>query len=369
MTGIKIVMVGDSLRQNGGIATVERLILRYQLPTLDIHLIGTHESGTMAHRIAIFAQGLVQLIRRLLTRQVDLVHVHIADWGSVPRKVIVVLIALLFRQPVVMHAHGPEFHLTYRALPIWTRRFLQWVFRQCAQFIVLSQSWQDFYVNSLNLDRSRVVVLSNPIELPDTIPDRLSDRSTQNIIILFLGRIGCRKGTFDLIQAFSQVAVHQPSLRLLLAGDGDLEQGIALVDQLQLGDQVRFLGWIDDRQRNTLLAQADLFVLPSYNEALPMALLEAMAWGLPVITCPVGGIPDVVVGNENGLLVTPGDVGQLAVAMQTLVDDPLLRQSLGLAARRRVSEFDVRQYMVKLEKIYGDCVPLPRRGAGLTLRV
>jgi glycosyltransferase involved in cell wall biosynthesis len=112
------------------------------------------------------------------------------------------------------------------------------------------------------------------------------------------------------------------------------------------------LGWIDSDKRNELLLKADLFILPSYNEALPMALLEAMAWGLPVIVTPVGGIPEVVTADENGLLVTPGDIQQLSSAMQSLITNEDLRLRLGDAARASAIEFDVTKYCVNLVNIY-----------------
>lgn len=359
MHTLKIVMLGDSLNHQGGITTVQRLILKYRSPTLNICHITTHEDGTIAHRIKIFGRGITALIGHLLTQKVELVHIHIADGGSVLRKAIVALIAMLFRYPVVMHAHGPKFHLTYETLPAIAQQALGWFFQHCSQVIVLSQSWQDFYINHLDLDAKKVVILPNPIELPASQPNHFPalDQNAQELVVLFLGRVGNRKGTFDLIQAFSRLPLHQRnSLRLLIGGDGDLDKGKALVEQLQLVDRVSFLGWVDDNQRNALLAKADIFVLPSYNEALPMALLEAMAWGVPVITCPVGGIPDVVIANKNGLLVPPGDVQQLSEAMQSLVNTPSWRQKLGLEAQKSVTKFDVRHYVKKLENIYHACI-------------
>lgn len=358
MNSLKVVMVGDSLEHQGGITTVEKLILRYRSPTLDIHHIATHERGTIAHRIKIFGQGLVTLIGQLLVQKVDVVHIHCADGGSVLRKSIVAVIAMLFRHPVVMHVHA-ELDITYKTLPVLAQMSVGWIFRHCNRLVLLSQSMQSFYVNHLNLDEKKVVLLPNMIELPESVPDRtpVRDERTQELVILFLGRITKLKGVFDLIQAFSRLSMRQQrSLQLSLAGDGDLDQARILVEQLQLADRVSFLGWVDDQQRNALLAKAALFVLPSYTEQLPMAILEAMAWGVPVITCPVGGIPDVIVAGENGLLVPPGDVQQLSEAIQSLIDDPSLRRSLGLESRKSVTEFDVRHYMMKLENIYRDCI-------------
>jgi glycosyltransferase involved in cell wall biosynthesis len=358
MNILKVTMVGNSLNHQGGITTVQRLILQYQPSTLDVHQIATHERGTITHRIKMFGLGLVALIGHFLTQKVDLVHIHCADGGSVLRKAIVALIAMLFHHPVVMHVHA-DLDLTYKALPAIAQMSLKWVFQRCDRFILLSQSMQNFCIKRLNLDEKKMVILPNPIELPQTIPDRSSalDEKTHELVILFLGRISKLKGVFDLIQAFSRLSTGQRrSLKLLLAGDGDIEQAKLLVEQLQLADHVIFLGWIDANKRNALLSKADIFALPSHTEQLPMAILEAMAWGVPVITCPVGGIPDVVVSGKNGLLVPPGNVKQMADAMQSLVDDPSLRRSLGLEAQRRATEFDIRHYVMQLEKIYLDCI-------------
>ncbi|MBW4467862.1 MAG: glycosyltransferase family 4 protein [Pegethrix bostrychoides GSE-TBD4-15B] len=348
---LQIVMLGDSLTHNGGITSVEKLILRYSLSTVAVHHIATHESGSVAHRLKIFGLGLVQFIRCLLSHPVDLVHIHLADWGSIPRKAIAMLIALLFRKPVVMHAHGGEFHLSYQAMPAAGRWLLRRLFQRCCRFITLSKSWQNFYRDELDLAKRRVVILPNPIELPERIPDR---QGHPGLTLLFMGKIGSRKGAFDLIQAFARLP--DPAAQLWLAGDGELERAKALVTQLNLTDRVQILGWINAEQRRQMLAAADIFVLPSHNEALPMAMLEAMAWGLPVVSCPVGGIAEFVCSGQSGLLVPPGDIDQLSQALRRLMDDAALRQSLGQAARQVVMPLDVQRYVVELEQLYRDCL-------------
>lgn len=349
---LQIVMLGDSLAHNGGITSVEKLILRYSLSTVAIHHIATHENGSVAHRLKIFGRGMVQFIRRLIHHPVDLVHIHLADWGSIPRKAIALLIALLFRKPVVMHAHGGEFHLSYQAMPAAGRWLLRRLFQRCARLITLSKSWQNFYRDELDLAKPQVVMLPNPIELPERVPNR---QHHPGLTLLFMGKIGSRKGAFDLIRAFAQLPA---SAHLWLAGDGELEQAKALVSQLNLTERVQILGWIDAEQRSQMLAAADIFVLPSHNEALPMALLEAMAWGLPVVSCPVGGIAEFVCSGQSGLLVPPGDVDQLSQALRRLINDAALRQSLGQAARQVVMPLDVQRYVVELEQLYRDCLAL-----------
>lgn len=93
-------------------------------------------------------------------------------------------------------------------------------------------------------------------------------------------------------------------------------------------------------------------LLPSYNEGLPMAILEAMSWGLPVITTPVGGIPEVIENGKTGLLITPGHIQELTAAMQSLIENPSFRLSLGFAARKRVEPLSIEHYSDALFSLY-----------------
>ena len=144
------------------------------------------------------------------------------------------------------------------------------------------------------------------------------------------------KATPVLVRAFLAVAEHRPDLRLLMIGDGDDRRLCEeLVRRSGKGHQVEFTGYRTDVEAQLKLA--DAFVLPSVNENLPLALLQAMAAGMPCIAASIGGIPEVLEGG-CGVLVTPGDAGSLRRAMERLIENPLLAAGLGAAARRKVTE-------------------------------
>ncbi len=347
---IKIMMIGASLEQNGGIATVEKLILKHANDNFEIRHITSHDEGDIKHRLMVFNQALIKLFWKLITQKVDIIYIHLSDGGSLVRKSIITLIGFIFNKPVFIHTHGAEFHVTYSRLPKLAKQFLSSLFCRCNGFIVLSTIWQDFYINNLGLNPERVFVLPNPTELPVTIPQRCNK---EKVTLLFCGRVGERKGAFDLIKAFANLpAATRNSSELILAGDGDIEQGKELVKSFNLVDKIKFLGWVDSKQRDSLLNQADVFILPSYNEGLPMAILEAMAWGLPIISTPVGGIPELVITHKNGFLVTPGHIEQLSQVIQSLTENQELRLSLGKDARETVIPFDVNNYCPQLLNIF-----------------
>ncbi len=347
---MKIIMLGESLSKQGGIVSVEKLILEQAIANLKIQHIPTLVDGSKARKILVFAKASGELFWRLLKKEADLLHIHVSDRGSAFRKAILTLIALGFRKPVVMHAHGAEFETFYSQLPAVIKQWLSWVFSKCDRFIVLSTFWKNYYIENLGLKAEQVIVLPNPVKIPSQVPHRIN---SHKINFVFLGRIGSRKGAFDLIKAFATLPVEQKTRsKLILAGDGEGAKARKLVESLNQIDYITVLDWVDSEQRDALLAQADIFVLPSYNEGLPMALLEAMSWGLPVITTPVGGIPELVTHSENGLLVNPGDIQQLSSAMQSLIESEKLRLSLGSAARESITHLDVKNYLSSLICIY-----------------
>ena len=190
----------------------------------------------------------------------------------------------------MLHAHGAGFDQFHRGLPAAVRRNVNRTLQRANVFITLSTQWRDFYVEECEMSPSQVVVLPNPVRCAREVPDRAGRTQVQ---FLHLGRLGKRKGTYDLVNAFAALPeALRDRARLVLAGDGDVEGVRKLA--APLGD-ARARAVVDRRRRSATgcSPQSDVFVLPSYAEGVPMSLLEAMAAGLPSITTPVGGIPDV----------------------------------------------------------------------------
>ncbi len=354
MKKLKVITLGPSLKEKGGMGSVATLIVNTAPADVQIQHICTWDGEASRHssvnRLQVFAWALLAFLWKLLRGEVDIVHFHVAERGSVLRKSILALIAMAFRKPVLMHTHGCEFHTFHEALPGGIEHVVNWVLQKCTYLIALSESWKDYYMTHCGVTAEQVVVLPNPVELPENVPDRAN---SDKIKFVFLGRIGKRKGAFDLLEAFARLEPeYRERAELTLAGIGELEQARSLAESLNIKQHVTFPAWVDPQARNRLLSKADVFLLPSYNEGLPMALLEAMSWGLPVITTPVGGIPEVVTHSETGLLVNPGDLQQLAEALQSLIENESLRLNLGRAARKRVAPLDTRIYMRSLCDLY-----------------
>lgn len=160
--------------------------------------------------------------------------------------------------------------------------------------------------------------------------------------LLFVGRYGERKGCSELIAALAQAraAGTEATLRFVGQEEYDGEERVLRddVEQFGVASSVEFAGLKDGPELAECYADAQVLCLPSRREGVPLVLLEAMSFGLPVIATPVGGIADYVEHERNGLLVPPGDVDALAVSIAMLAADPDLRTRLGEAARERIAE-------------------------------
>jgi glycosyltransferase involved in cell wall biosynthesis len=157
----------------------------------------------------------------------------------------------------------------------------------------------------------------------------------------------------------SVLAAH-PDARFWLGGDGEVQQVAALLAESSWGSSVRLLGWVEGEEKRAYLDRAAVFLLPSYAEGLPVAVLEAMAHGLAVITTPVGGIPEAIQPGETGVFVEPGDVSGITAACIELLKDEERRECLGSNARRLVGDqFEVQRVLAKLYQTYDELLNLP----------
>jgi glycosyltransferase involved in cell wall biosynthesis len=194
-----------------------------------------------------------------------------------------------------------------------------------------SRAMAAFLHRELRVPSDRLWVLQNGVTIP---PHRKRVDGIRTFATV--GSFEPCKATPALVEAFLTIAARRPGLQLRMVGDGpDRRRCEELVQQAGRQCSVEFTGYRTDVDAQ--LEQADVFVLPSLNENLPLSLLQAMAMGLPCIAADVGGIPEVL-DASCGILVTPGDAGALRGAMERIVDEPGLAARLGAAARRRVAE-------------------------------
>jgi glycosyltransferase involved in cell wall biosynthesis len=345
---LRVLMLGPDLQVRGGVAAVESALIGALPPEFAVTQVATMVEGSKWRKLITFAQALMRTLAQLRQRP-DVVHIHFASRASSVRKMLLARLALARGARLIMHAHGGGYRDYWATLSPASRSATVHTLARAHCLIVLGDTWREFFV-SLGVPRERIVVLPNPVSLPAVLPKRLG-RSFVRLV--YLGLFARPKGVFDLIDALTRL---KPDClgrtRLVLAGNGEVAQVRDLVERRGLARFVEVRDWLSPSERDRLLASADAFVLPSYAEGLPMSLLESMAWGLPVISTTVGSIPEHVHDGMQGLLVQPGDVSELAGAIERIVMDDALRRRMGEMARTAVEPLSLDLYAQKVAAIY-----------------
>lgn len=273
---------------------------------------------------------------------------HLAGRGSTARKLVLAAWAGLLGVPYVLHLHDYDYASDLARRPRWQFRAIRAMFRRAEQVIVLGQRDVGTVQVALDVPTSRITLLRNCV--PDPGPKPASRR--EHVSLLFLGRLGPRKGVPELLAALAGPAMPRSGWSATLAGDGEVDRYRREVAQRGLSGQVRVTGWVDADRSAQLRAGADILVLPSHAEGFAMAVLEGLAQGLAVVTTRVGGHGEVLADGRDCLLVPPGDVTALSDALARLIRDPALRRRLGAAGRELfLSRFGIDDYIRKLESI------------------
>jgi glycosyltransferase involved in cell wall biosynthesis len=351
-------MMGPSINSLGGVASVVNGYIQAGLfDRWDVDYLNTHVEGTKANKLATALSALFGLLWLLLKDDVALVHIHASERVSFWRKLIYILIALAARRPVVFHLHGGAFIQFYTdrcgRLAKWIVRF---VLEKSACVIGLSSQWKS---NILGIaPRAKAVSIFNSVSVAPSC-NALPQQGRRNIL-LFLGRLGQGKGTYDLLEAVARVRPAFPDIELQCGGDGELQQVAQWAKELGIEENIKILGWVKGEEKQRLLAEAAVYVLPSYIEGMPMGVLEAMAVGVPVITTTVGGIPDVINSGVDGILIEPGDVDALANAIALLLEDVDMRVKIGMAAKQKIMDcFSAEKILPQLEAVYRSLGAVP----------
>jgi|SRR6185312_9798368 len=346
-----VLMVGTDLAGMGGIRTVvEGYVAAGLFDEIDCTYVTTHRPGSHWTKVCAALSGWARVAAQLAMLDSPLVHVHLSSRASFWRKSVVCLLARLAGRPYLLHVHGSEFAQFYEECSPRAQRIVRDVLTRAALVLALSEAWRATLQGIA--PRARLEVLMNAVPLPPL--DEAQCREKRQPTLLFLGEVARHKGVLELARSFSRITRAFPQLQLVYSGTGRaIDEVRELTAQLELGDRVKFTGWVEAERKRAQFAAATIFVLPSYVEGMPMALLEAMSWGLPTIATAVGGVPEIITHEVNGLLVEPGDVVALAAAIARLTSDPQLRQRLGGAARATIAtRFSLDTAVGRLLEIY-----------------
>lgn len=352
----RVLMLGPALTQHGGMAAVERSYFdawdhnRYELRHIPTYM--SHHDRTIV-QLGRALRAFVWAAWSLLTWRPHVLHLHASWYASFYRKSLFLVLARVCRVPtILLHLHASGFQIFYDASSAFQRALIRSILRAAHRLIVLGEGWREYYrglAGSVPIE-----VLPNPVACPDSIPP-YSERLP---VVVSLGELGERKGTYDTLRAIPEILAIHPTAEFWLGGDGDVQEVQAIVDHESWRGRVKILGWVDGSEKDGILRRARIFLLPSRNEGLPVAILEAMAYGVPVVATRVGSIPEVVIDGETGFLVEPGSPALIVNRVTSLLRDEATAQRMGALGRERArTKYEARAIVAQLFNIY-DLDPL-----------
>ena len=337
----KVLVVATSGKTRGGITSVI-----HALKTCDVwkayhcRWIETHIDRSAGKKLWRFFISLIQFT--FLIPFYDLVHIYLATPPSTYRKYPFFRLAKLLRKKVIVHLH-----IGNQIEAVWDNLYVKF-FTRADVVLVLSHVTERVVKKLLNGKAANVKVLYNPtVSAPGTA------KVSRQPYILFAGTLDRNKGFRDLIRSFAKIANDHPAWKIVFAGNGEIDEGKQLAKELGVDAQTVFLGWVGGEAKDKLFKEASVFCLPSYAEGFPMAVLDAWAYGLPVITTPAGGLPDVLDDGKNALVFQPGDTAHLSRCLERLISDDELRGAIsGESLKLSQTVFNIDHINKQLADIY-----------------
>lgn len=353
-TPLKIVMVSPAgiANPDGGITQLLSYFLRGLRGQGSHVLVDIFQTRTSSGYLSKHLSSLRQLFRfyrKLSAENIDIVHLHVAPRGSTYRKLFFARVAQRKGSKVVLHLHGSGYDEFYRRQPNFLKRKIAHLFQSADAVIALGQRWVNFVSDELGVTERRIFSINNGVPAFSGEP---STRVAKNSpLILFAGAVGQRKGVDVLIEALGQI--RHLNWDCEICGDGDIPAYKEICRSRGVFDRVEFAGWQGERAIRDKMSEADIFVLPSRAENQPVAIIEAMAQCLPVVSTEVGDIPNQVENGKTGFVVAPSNAAALAEKLSILLKEPEMRHRMGVAGRKRFEkEFSINQNIDKTLALY-----------------
>ena len=288
--------------------------------------------------------ALLQMSYKLVfDKDIQIVHIHTASYNSFKRSSWFVHVAKFFQKKVILHIHGGGFKEYYSTNPKWITSILD----KCDSIITLSESWKQFYHSITSC--THIYIVENIIA-PPALQTVIKDGKFH---LLFLGLIIEQKGIFDLLEAIVLYKnVFNDKIHLHIGGNGKVDMLMNFIKQHNIQEIVTYEGFVSGSKKSKLFNVADAYILPSYTEGLPVSILEAMSYNLPILSTPVGGIPEIVQTGINGILFQPGDKIAMVNAIMALSKNEKLRIEMGTHSYQHIEPFFAKNIEHKLKDIY-----------------
>ncbi|HWK24497.1 MAG TPA: glycosyltransferase family 4 protein [Ureibacillus sp.] len=348
---IKVCMIVQHSTVKGGIAAV---INGYKGSSLekefDIRYVESYKEGSKMTKLLKGILGYIHFVKVLSVNRLDLVHIHSSFGASFYRKMPFIYMAHWAGIPVINHCHGADFERFYLNASKRKRNLIKKVYNKCSKIIALSEEWKQHLGEIVSPEKIEVIE-NYSILSREAVTERFARKSNHQV--LFLGEIGKRKGCFDIPMIVEKVVTVLPEVKFVLAGAGEVERVKVMLTEIGVEHNVDFPGWVREEEKDKMLRESDVFFLPSYHEGMPMSILDAMGYGLPIVSTNVGGIPKLVINGHNGYICTPGDINAFAEKLLSLLQKEVEMKHLGFESYQIVQQnYALEKHLQKLSSLY-----------------
>jgi glycosyltransferase involved in cell wall biosynthesis len=348
----RVLLVGPLEGATGGVATFTETLLgsslrdRYEFLHLDTTRTraGQGKAATFALiNLLYFTRQWLRLGWLLVTRRPRILHQPVTSGISFWKEAAFMSLGRLCGARVLAHLHGARFREFFEEGSDARRRAIRTALRRAHAMVVLSEGWQRYMREQVDT-RCSTLVVANPVEpvFAAWATGFARDWARTPCTVLFMGRLALIKGILTAFEAIPAVHARAPGTRFIFAGGIASGGERAAIEEararLTCDDRVAFPGLVRGVAKRELFAAADILILPSSHENLPIAVLEGMAAGLPLVVTPVGALPEFLTEDEHAHFVEPGDAAALADRIAGLAGDPQLRRRMGEANRAAFRE-------------------------------
>lgn len=289
----------------------------------------------------------------LIMKSPDLVHIHTSTYWSFWENAVYILVSNLFFKKTIVHIHGGAFNKFYKDSNYLVKFLMRKILNLSDRVIALSPKWKRFFTDLI--PQNKILVLENFVNFSRYAQfKRKVYLSDDTIKVLFIGGAQAKtKGIYDIFKAIPIIVRQNENIYFAFVGCANIERLDVISKEEENISHVRIWDYVYGDQKINIFTNSDIFVLPSYSEGFPIAMLEAMAAGLPIIATSVGAISEVIEDGKNGFLIKTGDYHALAEKILTLAKDRKLRQKMGRTNIEKIrKQYDREVLMRKLSFVY-----------------
>ena len=337
----RILIIGPDPKAKGGMASVIAFLAPMYTP---FHLVVTYKEISKIGKVLLFVTSVLKTFYYCVFRQIDVIHIHTANYIDFYRNSVLIYIGKLFNKRVLLHIHGSLFNEFYNTHPC----FVASVCRSADALVTVSSTFVKM-LRRYGLNE-HIYCLPNCVEFPELYR---TEQHHNKLRLVFVGRINEVKGIYDVLECLHKYKEQlQDKVELHIGGIGDEERFLKMMTDYNLSSMIVQHGWVVGKEKEDLFCSSDVFIHPSHFESFGIAILEAMSYGLPVITTLIGGIPDFFEDKKSGVAVAPGNVDEIYEAILLFLNDRSYISRMGKYGREEAKRFTPLEIEQHLQDIY-----------------